>query len=122
MTVPKSASRIRQQIAGLSRQREHLEEKLISCRHKMLDACLVARKELAGGKVRKSPAFYLSRKVDGKTKLTYVGKDELSVVRQQTDRWREFSQVLTEWTKLTVQMRELFKALGNRQVSKRKEK
>lgn len=122
MTAPKNASKIRQQIAGLSRQREHLEEKLISCRHKMLDACLVARKELAGGQIRQSPAFYLSRKVNGKTKLTYVRKDELGTVRQQTDRWREFSQALAEWTRLTARMRELFKALGNRQVSKRKEK
>lgn len=121
MTVPKSASRIRQQIAGLSRQREHLEKKLISCRHRMLDACLVARKELAGGKVRKNPAYYLSRKIDGKTNLTYVRKDELSVVRRQTDRWREFSHTLAEWVKLNAQMDKLFRELGKRQVVKYKE-
>ena len=121
MTTSQSASRIRQQIAALARQRDRLEEQILSYRLPMLDACLIARHRLAGGKLRKTPAYYLSRKVQGKTQLIYVGRDHLRVVRGQTDRWREFCRAVAQWVKLTMQMEKLFRQLGKRQIVKEKE-
>lgn len=116
-----SPSRIRQHIAILRLQRERLERKLMAHRRGMIDACLIARKELAGGKLRKSPAFYLSRKIKGKTKLTYVRKVDLAGVRRATDGWREFSSALADWVKLTERIQKLFRDLGQAQLKKRKE-
>lgn len=122
MAARQSTSRIRQRIGRLIRRREDLEERLISFRHKMLDACLIERHKLAGGRVRRSPAFYLSRKVNSKTKLTYVRKDQLDTVRQQTERWRDYSRTIAEWVKISVEMEQLFRELGRRQVIETKEK
>ena len=112
MAPDNTPSSVRQQIARLSGQRERLETKLLSARRKMLNACLIARGELAGGKRRHRPAFYLSEKVDGKTKLTYVRKDQVVSIRLLTDRWREFSCALAEWVKVTGQIEKLFRELG----------
>ena len=121
MAAPLTPSRIRQRVDRLFAQRQKLERTLLRQRHGMLDACLVARGGLAGGKVRKTPAFYLSRKVQGKTKLTYVRKEELPAVRRQTDRWRQFSCALAEWVKVNEEIEKLLRALGKRQVVNRRE-
>jgi hypothetical protein len=109
-------SRICRQLAELRLRREKLEKKLLACQQSMIEACLVARLELAGGKLRKTPAFYLSRKLKGKTKLTYVRKNQLAAVRQGADRWREFSSTLAEWVKLIARMEKLFRDLGKAQT------
>lgn len=109
-------SRIRRQLAELRLHRKKLEKKLLTRQQNMIEACLVARLELAGGKLRKTPAFYLSRKLKGKTKLTYVRKNQLAATRQGADRWREFSSTLAEWVKLMVLMEKLFRSLGKTQT------
>ncbi|MFH1525379.1 MAG: hypothetical protein ABIG69_01830 [Bacteroidota bacterium] len=109
-------SRIRKQLAELCLRRERLEKKLLARQRSMIAACLVVRLELAGGKLRKTPAFYLSRKLKGKTKLTYVRKNQLAAVRQGADRWREFASTLAEWVKLIALMEKLFRDLGKAQT------
>lgn len=109
-------SQIRRQSAELRLCRERLEKKLLTRQQGMIAACLVGRLELAGGKLRRTPAFYLSRKLNGKTKLTYVRKNQLAAVRQGADRWREFSSTLAEWVKLIALMEKLFRDLGKAQT------
>ena len=110
-----TASKLRQQIASRQRERDRLEA-LIVQRRRMLDACLVERYALAGGRERASPAYYLSEKVEGETRLTYVRKAELSRVRTQTDAWRAFSRALARWVKVTVELERLMRDLGRAQV------
>jgi hypothetical protein len=121
MTVTPSPSRIRQRIDRLLVQRHKLERALLGQRHSMLDACLVARRRLAGGKIRKTPAFYLSRKVQGKTTLTYVRKEDLPNVRRQTDRWRRFSSALAQWVRVNDEIERSLRALGKVHLAKRRE-
>lgn len=82
----------------------------------MVDACLVERYTLAGGKQRKTPAYYLSRKADGSTRLTYVRKDDLARVRAATEAWRAFSQAMARWMKLNDELAKLMRELGRRQI------
>ncbi len=119
-TTP-TASRLRQEIARLARQRESVEKKLLSQRLPMLDACLIARRQLAAGKLRKTPAYYLSRKVEARTRLVYVRLEQLAQARGQTGRWKEFSAAVAAWVKLTRQMETLFRQLGRSQVVTGKE-
>ena len=49
----------------------------------MLAASLIERFLTAGGSARSSPAYYLSRSEQGRSKVTYVKKEELATVRQQ---------------------------------------
>jgi len=122
MTRYQSSSHIRQCIRRLTNRRTKLEKKLLYFRHEMLDACLIERRKLAKGQIRKSPAFYLSRKVSGKTRLTYVRKDDLESVRLQTDRWRDYSRFMAEWVKISAEIEQLFRELAKQQIVKSKEK
>ena len=112
----RTASNLRQQIVSRQRERDRLEA-LVLKRRTMLDACLVERFALAGGRRRASPACYISEKAEGKTRLTYVRKAELGRVRAQTDAWREFSQALAQWVKVTAQLERLLRQLGQAQVA-----
>ena len=116
MTKSLNPTDIREQISRVRTQRRKLEKKLMAHRQDMIAACLVARRHLAGGKLRKTPAFYLSRKVTGKTRLGYVGKDRLHSVKRATDDWREFSSALARWVKLTARLERLFRDLGKAQI------
>ena len=58
----------------------------------MLAASLVERFLLAGDSPRHSPAYYLSRSAQGRSKLTYVKKEELDAVRRQCSAYRSFQQ------------------------------
>ena len=112
-----TASKLRQQIVSRQRERDRLEA-VVLLRRRMLDACLVERYGLAGGRGRRSPAYYLSEKVEGKTRLTYVRKAQLRRVRTATDAWREFSRALAQWVKVTVELERLMRELGRAQVVK----
>jgi len=97
--------------------------RLVQCRTKlerailradeMLDACLV---EQHLGPTRRGPYPYLSRKVDGKTRLTYVKAKELVRVQKLTDRWRAFSRSVAEWVKVNRGIEKALRRLGRLQV------
>ena len=115
MTGRSSASQLRLQIVALKAKRQRLEHTLLR-RGRMLDACLIERRGLAGGKQRKTPAYYLSRKVEGKTKLTYVRKREIEGVRAAADAWRAFSRAVARWVKVNQDMEALIRRLGRVQI------
>ena len=105
---------LREQIRILQAQRRALESKLMQ-RQSMLPASLIERFLRAGGSSRAAPAYYLSHSVQGRSKLTYVKKEELAVVRQHCAAYRAFQQNLKEWRRATAALRQRWKQLRQAQ-------
>ena len=112
--MPKTPDPLRHQIGALQLRRRSLESKLLQPRI-MLSASLIERYLGSGTKRRSSPAYYVSRSVDGRTKLTYVKKEALAAVRQQCDAHRSFQQTLAEWRQLTAELDRLWEQLHRSQ-------
>ena len=81
----------------------------------MLRASLIERFLRAGGSARTAPAYYLSRSEQGRSKLTYVKKEELAVVRQHCAAYRAFQQNLKEWRRVTAALQQRWKQLQRAQ-------
>ncbi len=64
---------------------------------------------------RRSPACYLSRSQQGRSKLTYVQKEDLPRVRQQCAAYRAFQQNRKHWRQLTVLLKDLWQQLQRAQ-------
>ena len=94
---------LRFQIRALQIRRRALESKLLQPRS-MSPASLIERYLGSGTKRRSSPAYYLSRSVQGRSKLTYVKKEALAAVRQQCDAHRDFQQLLAQWRPWTAEV------------------
>lgn len=113
------ASRIRQKISILRKERERLEDSVLKHR-RMIDACLIERYLGTKKKKRTTPSFYLSKKVAGKTKLEYVRNTELAKIRKKTESWREYSVLMQRITSLNRRIERLFRKLGKTQVERRR--
>ena len=112
--MPQASDRLRYQINVLQLRRRSLESKLLQpCT--MLPAPLIERYLGCGTKRRSSPAYYVSRSVDGRSKLTYVKKEALTAVRQQCDAHRSFQQLLADWRRLTAELDRLWEQLQQSQ-------
>ena len=74
----------------------------------MLPAPLIERHLGNATKRRSSSAYYLSRSVQGRSKLTYIKKEALTTVRQQCDAHRDFQQLLAQWRQLTAEVDRLW--------------
>lgn len=111
MINKEEASRIRQTIFKRSRDREFIEKVLLKHRE-MITGCLITRNLGTTVEKRKTPSYYLSGKVSGKTVLKYVRKDKLDRVRKRCEAWREFSKYIAKWRKLSKEIEELFRKLG----------
>ena len=81
----------------------------------MLSASLIERHLGSGAKRRSSPAYYVSRSVQGRSKLTYIKKEALATVRQQCDAHRSFQQLLAQWRQLTAELDRLWEQLQQTQ-------
>ena|SRR5713101_6376692 len=112
--MPKTLDPLRRQIRTLQVRRRALESKLLQPRD-MLSASLLERFLGAGPRRRVSPAYYLSRSLQGRSKLTYVKKQELPTVRQQCDAYRTFQQLWIQWRQLTAELEGLWKQLEESQ-------
>ena len=112
--MPNASDPLRHQISVLQHRRRSLESKLLQPRT-MLSASLIERYLGSGTKRRSSPAYYLSRAVDGQSKLTYVKKETLAAVRQQCEAHRSFQQLLAEWRQLTAELDRLWEQLQHSQ-------
>jgi len=104
-------SKIKAKIKYIMTKRETCEKYLLA-RHKMINASFVEMKTLAGGRMRKTPAYYLSRKVGGVTKLIYVRKDDLNIVERRALAWKYYSYNLSKYVKISNEIEELFRKLG----------
>jgi hypothetical protein len=105
------ASRIRQLISERLKERQFIERSLLKHRE-MIAACLIARHLGSSQEKRKTPSYYLSGKVSGKTVLRHVKKEDLEQVRKRAEAWREFSSSLSRWRKLNNEIEKLFRKLG----------
>ena len=105
--MPRAADPLRRQITALQLRRRSLESKLLQPRT-MLPASLIERHLGNATKRRSSPAYYLSRSVQGRSKLTYIKKEALTTVRQQCDAHRDFQQLLAQWRQLTAEVDRLW--------------
>ena len=112
--MPKTPDPLRRQIGALQLRRRSLESKLLQPRI-MLPASLIERHLDSGPRRRSSPAYYLSRLEQGRSKLTYVKKEALAAVREQCDAHRSFRQLLAEWRQLTAELDRLWKQLQQSQ-------
>ncbi len=108
--MPKRPDPYRRQIRALQLRRRSLESQLLQPRP-MIAASLVERFLPSGQRRRSAPAYYLSRWQQGRSKLTYVKKEELAGVRQQCQAYREFQQALTAWRQVTQELEALWKRL-----------
>jgi hypothetical protein len=108
--MPNPADALRAQIQALQAQRRSLESKLMQPQS-MLPASLIERFLRARGSSRTAPAYYLSHSEHGRSKLTYVKKEELAVVRQRCAAYRAFQQNLKEWRQVTATLLQRWKQL-----------
>ena len=81
----------------------------------MSSASVIERYLGSGTERRSSPAYYLSRSVQGQSKLTYIKKEALAAVRQQCDAHRNFQQLLAQWRQLTAELDRLWEQLRQSQ-------
>lgn len=81
----------------------------------MIAACLIARHLGSSQEKRKTPSYYLSGKVSGKTVLRHVKKEDLEHVRKRAEVWREFSSSIARWRKPNDEIERLFRKLGRMQ-------
>ena len=103
-----AASALRKRLRDLLVERRSLEEPLFDA-DRLLRGSLIEKYELAGGKKRSSPAFYLSVPYpDGRRVLKYVHRPELDRVRKDNDAYRRYRKALS---RLRVLSREILKEL-----------
>jgi hypothetical protein len=81
----------------------------------MTAGSMVERHLGARGAARLQPAYYVSRSQQGRSKLTYVRKEELAEVRQQCAAYRAFRQNRKIWRQLTASLELSWKQLQQAQ-------
>ncbi len=105
-----AASRHRQRLNSLRREREAIEEDLLEARE-LLRGSLVAHTILAGGYRRRHPAFYLARSDSGRRRMVYIHKTDLERARSQVEADRRYRGGLHRLRVLEREILEEFQAL-----------
>ena len=114
MAVSDPCPELRAQIRALQVQRRSVESKLLQPQA-MRAGSMVERHLGTSGKARTRPAYYVSRSQQGRSKLTYVKKEELAAVQQQCAAYRGFQQNLKTWRQLTATLEQCWKQLQRAQ-------
>ena len=112
--MPDPAEPLRAQIRALQAQRRSLASKLMQPQS-MLPASLIERFLRTGDSARTAPAYYLSSSEHGRSKLTYVKKEDLAEVRQHCAAYRTFQQNLKQWRQVTAALQKQWKQLQQAQ-------
>jgi len=106
------ASATRKRLDALQAERQRLEEPLFAAQ-RLLRGSLIEKYELAGGKKRSSPAFYLSVPLpDGRHLLEYVARADLDRVRKDNEAYRSYRKAVSRLRVLSKQIVKEFDALG----------
>lgn len=90
---------VREQLGRLLQRRRKIEDDLLVPRS-YLHASLLERFLGSRDRQRKSPAYYLSRSIRGKSHLKHVRKQDLDRVRREVEAYRTFSEKLVELRRL----------------------
>jgi hypothetical protein len=104
-------SKLKSKIKYLMLQRDLCEKYLLS-RHTLINASFIKMDSLSHGRKRKTPAYYLSKKVNGITKLTYVKTKDLTIVRTRATAYKYFMQNLSKFVKLSKEIEASFRELS----------
>jgi len=114
MSDPDPCPELRAQIRALQVQRRAVESKLLQPQA-MRAGSMVERHLGARGAARTRPAYYVSRSQQGRSKLTYVKKEELAAVQHQCAAYRAFQQNLRIWRRLTAALEQGWKQMQRSQ-------
>ncbi len=107
-----AASAFRKRLRDLLAERQTFEEPLFDA-ERLLRGSLIEKYELAGGKKRSSPAFYLSVPFrDGRRAFEYVHRPELDRARKDNEAYRRYRQALSRLRVLSKQILKEFDGLG----------
>jgi hypothetical protein len=111
MTTADRLSRLRQEIQQARDTRERLEKAVLNL-GVVLQGSLIKRHLGTAAHRRKTPAYYLSRAEEGRTRLVYIPRDRVESVRRATQAWRHFKSVLRQWEKVNDRMGRLLRQVG----------
>ncbi len=107
-----AASAARKRLGELQAERQGLEEPLFAAQ-RLIRGSLIGKCELAGGKKRSTPAFYLSVPLPGgRHVLEYVPRSELDQVRKDNDAYRRYRKAVSRLRVLSRQIVKEFDGLG----------
>ena len=119
-------SDLRQEIVTLREERQKAENRLMQAKE-MLSLCLVWRKIICGNPSCKcqegkphGPYPYLSEKIEGKTRLTYIRKRDLEKIEKKTEEYRLFQKRLEYVRHLNRRIDDLFKRIREMRIEKSK--
>ncbi len=112
------ASRLRQRAARLLAQRRSLEEVLLG-RRPLLRGSLLERAKFCGKKGCKCtrgephpPSLYLSRPVEGVARHVFIRAADHDRARREAAGYKEFHQALRRWRAMSLELDDLWQALG----------
>jgi len=110
-------SDLRQEISILREERLKTENKLMQAKD-MLSCSLIWRKVICGNprcRCQKGelhgPYPYLSEKIKGKTRLTYIRKRDLAKIKKKTEEYRLFQKRIEYVRYLNRKIDDLFKSI-----------
>ena len=104
-------SKLKAKIRYLMKQRS-LSEKYLLAHHSLINASFIKMEALSHGKKRKTPAYYLSRKINGVTRLTYIKTKDLEIVKRRATAYKYYIQNLSKFVKLSKEIEASFRELG----------
>ena len=104
-------SQLKAKLRYLINQRSNSEKYLLA-HHSLINASLIKMETLSHGKKRKTPAYYLSRKIDGVTRLTYIKKKDLELVRRRATAYKYYQINLSKFVKLSKEIESSFRELS----------
>jgi len=117
-------SDLRQEISILREERVKTENRLMQAKD-MLASSLILRKVICGnpnckcqeGKLH-GPYPYLSEKIKGKTRLTYIRKRDLEKIEKKTEQYRLFQKRLEYIRHLNKRIDDLFKRIREMRIER----
>jgi hypothetical protein len=109
------ASRLRQKISGLIGRRNAIEKRLFE-RRRMVRASFLVRYLGTKQAKRRTPAYYLSFRKEGRTVLKYVPSWERASVKARAEAWGEYVRLVAEWVRVCREIEKVWRALGEAQA------
>ena len=104
-------SKLKAKIKYLMKQRG-LSEKYLLAHHMLINASFIKMDALSHGKKRKTPAYYLSRKIDEVTRLTYIKTKDLELVKRRATAYKYYLINLSKFVKLSKEIEASFRELA----------
>lgn len=118
MAATPEASRLRQRLHVLGRERGRLEETVLLAPQRPIRGSLIGRHLGTGEDRRTSIAYYLCRREGTRLRQHHVTKSLVDSAREGVDAWKAYRAALSRWQKLGDEMAGLFLDLLGAQEEK----